>query len=80
MPNEEMRMRSKTPPKWISIKAADHHVIEAEDSIDHALTYGGRTIMAPKLACNVEGAIGLPASVFNSAGMQVWTQRERATR
>lgn len=52
----------------ILVKADNDYVITDRDSID-VPCHG---MMAPELACNITGAVGLPASVFNSAGLQVW--------
>jgi hypothetical protein len=48
------------------------HVVTESDSIDAPMVLpGGRRVISSVLACNVAGAVGLPASVFLDAGLRV---------
>lgn len=55
----------------ILVQAEDSHIVREHDSID--VPCAG--LMAPALACNIRGAVGIPAEAFNSQGLQVWTPR-----
>ncbi len=57
------------------------HVITEFDSIETAIRvpagygdarFAGRRIGSSQLACNIAGAVGLPAAVFFGAGLKVW--------
>lgn len=60
----------------ILVKAGDDHIVRADDSIEVPC----RGLTSSALACNVHGAVGLPAIAFNSAGLQVWTPRVMEVR
>lgn len=68
--------RMRAHKTFIMFKADDGHVVGRLDSIDVPVRISGRTFYAPKMAANIPGAVGMPASAFNSHGLQVWTQRE----
>lgn len=59
--------RKATRLTRIMVRVTDDHVIIDDDSID--IVVG--SYRAPAMARNVHGAVGLPARVFNSAGLEV---------
>jgi len=49
-----------------------NHVLTEQDSISVPIALpDGRCVNAPKSACDVPGAVGVPASVFIDAGLPV---------
>lgn len=59
--------------RLIMVKASDDHIIEKYDSIDEPCWTPRGTVLAPRLACNVPGAVGKRAGEYNALGRQVWT-------
>jgi len=55
----------------IMVKVPDDHIIAEDDSIDVVC----HNYRAPAMARNVHGAVGLPAHVFHSAGLEVRTAK-----